>query len=440
MSRPEENGAVAIFLNQVCSHVRAKELHPEIREELSSHIVEQMEMLQENGMSVEAAAAEAICQMGDPALIGRNFHQAHKPVMEWKLVVILALMALIGIFGVFTAQESGMYPQFGTSLIERKVLFTLLGLAFLVGFYFVDYCKLQKYSGVLFFGALVLMAYAYFAEIDINGRRVFLVFGPFSINAMAASLPVLLFALAGMKPAKEWRGGWEYLIQLVYRGILPIMLFVQSSSWFYGLIYLIGFLLLTWVTKKNTPQFLVLVLPLLSLYILVLTRVGQLQHRLQAFLYPTSDDSYQIIQTKAAIVSAGWFGHGFAAQLDTLPYVYSDSLFPYLVYCFGWGSGILITGLVICFIIRFWKMNVLIQDVYAKRIMLGWMAVYAIRMLWPILMAFGIVPIVGEVLPFIGYSGMMQVVDFAAAGLLLSLFRRKNMIPGEIENPSLHPN
>ncbi|MDR9852083.1 FtsW/RodA/SpoVE family cell cycle protein [Paenibacillus sp. VCA1] len=432
MRQLEEHAVIAAFLNQVCKHVRAKELHADIREELSSHVADRMEILLGKGMPEEEAAAEAVRQMGDPNEIGRNLHRAHKPAVEWKILVIIAVMALIGIFGVFTVQQSGMYPQFGGALFERKVLFTLMGMVCLMAFYFVDYRKIQKHSATLFYGMLLLMLFTLYEGIDLNGRKVFLAFGNFGVNMMAISLPILILALAGMKQAKEWRGV-EHLFQLIGRGVIPVLLFCQGFSWFYGCIYLASFFVLTWMTKRNGIQFLLLALPLLSLYIFALTQVGQLYHRLHAYLYPVWEDSYQLIQTKAAIHSAGWFGHGFAARLDTLPYAYGDSLFPYLIYCFGWGFGILIAGLVVWFIARFWKMNALIQDEYAKRILIGFTSLFAIRMLWPILMSLGIVPIVGEVLPFMGYSNMMQVFDFAAVGLLLSVFRRKNMIPRAAE-------
>ena len=431
MNQLEQCAAVAAFLNRVCRHVRARELHADIREELISHVAERMELLLEEGMPEEEAAAEAVRQMGDPDAIGRNLHQAHKPAVEWKMFVIIAAMALLGIFGVFAAQQSGMYPKFGTRLVENKVLFTLMGMAFLMVFYFIDYRKIQKHSAVLFYGMLLLMLLTLFVGIDLNGRKVFLAFGPFGVNIMAVSLPILVLGLAGMKPAKDWRGA-EHLVQLVGRGALPVVFFSLGSSWFYGLIYLAAFFLLTWKTKKSGAQFLLLALPLLSLYIFALAQASQLYHRLHAFLYPAGEGSHQLLQTKAAILSAGWFGHGFAARLDTLPYAYADSLFPYLIYCFGWGFGILIAGLAFWFMVRVWKMRDRIHDEYARRIVVGFMSLFAIRMFWPILMSFGIVPIVGEVLPFIGYSNMMQVFDFAAAGLLLSIFRRKNMIPREM--------
>lgn len=429
MSQYEEQAVAAEFLDRVCKHVRAKDLHADIREELSSHIAEQIEIFQEEGMPREGAASEAIRLMGDPDLIGRNLHKAHRPVIEWKLLSIFALMALIGIFGAFTVQQSGSYPQFGTLLLEKKVLFTLMGLVGFIVFYFMDYRKIQNYSGALFFSTLLIMAYTIYADNTINGMQGFLIIGPIGINVMVVSPLLLLLSLAGMKQTKEWRGV-EHLFQLVYRGLLPTILFCLGSSWFNGCIYLFGFFWMTWITKKNMAQFLMLVLPLISLYIFTLSRVEQLYHRLHAFLNPVGEDSYQLIQTKAAIYSAGWMGQGFAAKNEMLPYLYSDSLFPYLIHCFGWGAGILVAGLIIWCMVRIWKMHGHIRDEYAKRIWIGFMAVLGVRMLWPLLMAFGIVPIIGGELPFIG-GGAIQIFDYAAAGFLLSIFRRKNMIPRE---------
>jgi cell division protein FtsW (lipid II flippase) len=434
VSRYEEQTVVAEFLDRVCSHVRAQELHADIREELSSHIAEQIEILQEEGVHWDAAASEAIRLMGDPDLIGRNLHKAHKPVMEWKLLSIFALMVFVGIFGTFSVQQSGTYPQYGTSLLVNKLLFTFIGLVGFIIFYFMDYRKIQKYSGALFFGTLLIMAYTIYANTTINGSRAFLEFGPIGINVMAVSLLPLLLSLAGMKQTKEWRG-LEHLFQLVYRGALPTALFcLGGSSWFYGCIYLFGFFWMTWITKKNLAQFLMLVLPLLSLYIMVLPGVEEFSHRLDIFLHGAGEDGdYRLLNMKLAIHFAGWMGKGFAAKNEILPNIFSESLFPYLIYCFGWGAGILVAVLILWCMVRFWKMRGHIREEYAKRIWIGFMAVFGFRMLWPLLMFFGYVPFIGEEFPFIGYGGgAIQIFDFAAAGLLLSIFRRKNMIPREM--------
>ncbi|WP_213651302.1 FtsW/RodA/SpoVE family cell cycle protein [Paenibacillus sp. J23TS9] len=433
MIQPEQHAMVTAFLDNVCKHVRAKELHAEIREELSSHIAERMEILLEQGMSEEAAAAGAVGQMGEPVMIGRNLHQAHKPRMEWTLFAIVGLLGFIGIFGAFTVQQSGLVPHFRDVLLEKKVVYTLIGLVFLMLFYIFDYRKLKKCSNGIFFGTLMVMVLTPAVASTINGSKAFLSLGAWSVNMMFVSMLLLLLALAGMKPAKEWRGA-EHLVQLVCRGVLPVILFSQASSLFYGLIYLTGFFLITWRTKKHKGQFALLSLPLVSIFIFTLARqAGQLYHRLKAFLYPVGDDGYQLIQTKAAIHAAGWFGQGFAAPNETLPFVYSDSLFPYLIYCFGWSFGMLVVVLNLLLMIRFWKMKDRLHDDYAKRLLIGLMTIFGIRLIWPVLMAFGVVPIIGEGLPFVGYSGTAQVFDYAAVGLLLSIYRRKNMISRETE-------
>ncbi|WP_208916221.1 FtsW/RodA/SpoVE family cell cycle protein [Paenibacillus uliginis] len=76
-------------------------------------------------------------------------------------------------------------------------------------------------------------------------------------------------------------------------------------------------------------------------------------------------------------------------------------------------------------------MTVSLNDPYAKRVTIAFTAIFGFYMLWPILMAFGIVPITGIALPFIAYGGSTQIFYFAAIGMLLSMYRRKNMLPSE---------
>lgn len=431
MRQFEDNKIVQNYLDRVCKYVRAKQLHPEIREELSSHIAERMEILLLEGIPEQLAAEEAVSQMGAPDTIGQSLHQAHKPRMEWRLFIILGLLAIVGLLGAFNVQNSESLPSYFTHLFEKKAIFTGIGLMGLAGLYFFDYRKLKPYSDAIFLSVLCLMALTLTTGSTINGSRAFLSIGSIGINTMVLSLLPLLIALAGMKPANQW-GRIESMIQLAYRGILPVVLFSLGSSMVYGFIYLCGFLVLTWRTKKSLNQYLVFGLFFMTFFVFMLARsIDQLLHRLQAFFNPVDENSYQMIQMVEAIRSAGWSGHGFASQNETLPHIYSESLFPYLIYCFGWGIGILVVLLVILFLARLWNMTASVKDEYAKSITVAFIIVFGFRLLWPILMSFGIVPIVGLELPFIG-NGVVTVFDFAAIGLLLSIYRCKNILPSAI--------
>lgn len=82
------------YIRQVCSHIRNQEVHTLISLELESHLADKIEDYEPQGYSKEQAISQAIADMGDPALVGKQFHQAHKPRMEWSVIAIVA--ALIG--------------------------------------------------------------------------------------------------------------------------------------------------------------------------------------------------------------------------------------------------------------------------------------------------------------------------------------------------------
>ena len=82
----------------------------------------------------------------------------------------------------------------------------------------------------------------------------YLSIGPIGVNIITFSLIPLLLALAGMKPVSQW-GRWETVLNILYRGVFPVVLYSMSDSIIYTYIYVIGFLILTWRTSISMKQF-----------------------------------------------------------------------------------------------------------------------------------------------------------------------------------------
>ncbi|CAM3321268.1 MULTISPECIES: FtsW/RodA/SpoVE family cell cycle protein [Paenibacillus] len=427
----EEYRTVQDFLDRVCKQVRAKPMHAEIREELLSHIEERAELLMLEGNAEEPAVMEAVRQMGEPEEIGRSLHMAHRPQLDWKLLVLIGLLSIIGLFGMLNVDYSET-PAF-TGLFAHKATFLGLGVIFLVLFYFLDYRKLKKHSGALFFITLCLMTYTLFQGVTINGQTLFLDIGPITIPMLGVvSCFFLLIALAGMKPVSQW-GFWEGVLNMLYRGVLPVMLYALSDSMVYLVIYLLGFTWITWETSRNFRQFsLLMTLPFTSLAIVLLTKKQYLMWRLERTLDREGDGGYVMRAASEAVSSAGWFGHGFGAPNPRIPYIYSESVFTYLIYCFGWLFGITLGIMVFLFLARFWAISSVLQDAYAKHIVMAVIIVFCMRMLIPLFMGLGIIPAVSLDPPFISYGGTNQLIDLAVVGLILSIYRRKNMIPSDL--------
>ncbi|MFB9325695.1 permease prefix domain 1-containing protein [Paenibacillus aurantiacus] len=84
MKTIEHHPLVAGYLDQVCAHVRSKEMHAEIRLELLTHLEELALSFAEEAEepNTDAAVEQALRRMGNPELVGRQLHAAHKPKPE----------------------------------------------------------------------------------------------------------------------------------------------------------------------------------------------------------------------------------------------------------------------------------------------------------------------------------------------------------------------
>ncbi|WP_454191438.1 FtsW/RodA/SpoVE family cell cycle protein [Paenibacillus sp. Marseille-Q7038] len=428
MQNSEENEVIQQFLDQVCRHIKVKKMHPEIREELTNHIEDRMEELQLRGSSKETSVHMAIEEMGAPDVIGRSMNETHKPVLNWRIALLLTIISLIGIVGAVCLELSGssLIPD----LTARKALQMAIGIVFLASFYFFDYQKLQKYSNNLFFLLLFMNTFILMNSSMINGVKGYVALGPFPINMLYVSVILFLLAFAGMKQIKEMN--WTHtILQTFYRGVFPLLILTYvGNSVLYGMIYIAGYVMLMWLTKRNVKQFaIVTMIPTVAMLYYTLPHFSTIKERFMTFIRPVGDQAYLQITSMEAIQSAGWFGQGFASSNPGLSYVQSDSLFPYLIYCLGWIFGLITIVLIGLFLGYIMQLLFQVKESYGKQLIFVVLLFFTIRFSWPILMSFGFLPFVGMELPFIGYGGTNQWIDLSAIGLVLSIYRRKNMIP-----------
>ncbi|MFE9275668.1 FtsW/RodA/SpoVE family cell cycle protein [Paenibacillus glucanolyticus] len=429
MRQMEEYQIVRQFLDRVCKQVHTRQMHIEIREELLSHIEDRVEFLMREGNAEGPAVEDAVKQMGVPEDIGKSLHLAHRPQMDWKLLVMLGLLLIIGLVGMLSVYYGD--ERYSIVLAERKLLYLGIGVLCMTVFYFLDYRQLRKYSAPVFFFVVLLLAFSLLHGQLYDMRTPYINIGFIGVNIVTFSLLPLLIALAGMKPASQW-GRREAVLNTLYRGVLPVVLYSISSSIIYTYIYTVGFLVLAWRTSRSRKQFvLISVMPLAGLSIFLFTRMDHLLLRWREFMNPSVKELWYMGNNAEAIQTAGWLGQGFGEVTPKIPYVLYENVFPYLIYCFGWMFGIATGVLILLFLMRIWNISAVHQDIYAKHISSLLIVVFGFRLLWPMLMGLGVFPKVTLEPPFISYSGMNQIMDLAAVGLLLSIYRRKNMIPSE---------
>ncbi|WP_240418196.1 FtsW/RodA/SpoVE family cell cycle protein [Paenibacillus periandrae] len=418
--------AVRQYLKKVCKQVNARELHPEIKLELQSHIQELVEEQMSSGLGRDQAIEIAIRQMGDPLLVGDQLNKAHKARIDWSLLGLIAIFIGIGILAMY-AVELVSYRDY--SYFMNKITYSIIGIICMLGLCFWDYRKLLPYSKALYIIILLGMGWVLQFGQQVNGAPYFSL-GFIRFDFLAISPFLLILCLAGIMASRWEQQG--YPLKLAVYVLIPSVLYTVGSSIISLMIYLAGFSIMYLSLRKHLGKLLCYIAPLLIIvFLLSLGTNSQRIHRFFAYLNPYTDPQgagFMVVQSIQSIHSAGWWGHGFAAAIR-LPTIESEMLFTYLIYSLGWIAGIAIGALALIFLIRLTSIAGKVTDLYGSLAVKGFLAMFTIEFIWSILMSFGMLPIAGVSIPFISNGGMLTLIQLASIGIILSIYRQKNRIP-----------
>ena len=150
--------------------------------------------------------------------------------------------------------------------------------------------------------------------------------------------------------------------------------------------------------------------------------------RILTFRDPANDplgDGWNIIQSKIAIGSGGWFGKGWGnssqSSLNYLPEYTTDFAFSVLSEEFGWLGVLAVLGLYLFVIGRCLWIAVEARDGYS-RIVAGTLGfALFVYVLVNAGMISGLLPVVGVPMPLISFGGTSAVAILAGMGLVMSV-------------------
>lgn len=426
----DSNLKMAEFLNTVCEQIKCREVHDDIKLELKNHIIELAEDDISSGIPEDEAVNKALSQMGDAATIGKELNECHKPKPEWSLMILTVLFASLGLIASFLIESNGIFVS--TPIFSRTLTWNLIGISSAVIFYFLDYRKIQKYSKYIYSVTLLLLVSAILIGCPVNGMS-WLGIGSFRLNFV--SICPYLFAVALSGIFENWN--WDNLKHKFYAIFLisiPIFFILISPSLSDTIIYVTVILAIILVSRRNPKSKLMLSGLLVgSGLVLLLFCILSEPYRMKRFLifiHPERDplgSGYINMQLNKVIHSAGMFGQGLALKKNTIPAVHTDFIFSFIIYTFGWLAAILFIITVVCYIVRLMRAAIVIKNSYGRNLISSITAIIATQFIWNILMVLGHAPISSVSLPFISYGGLGLIANMASLGLILSVYRRKDM-------------
>jgi len=158
---------------------------------------------------------------------------------------------------------------------------------------------------------------------------------------------------------------------------------------------------------------------------------GYQQKRVLTFLGLVTDPkgaSYQVIQSKVAIGSGGFWGKGFLqgtqTQLRFLPEQHTDFIFSVIAEEAGFIGGVIVIALFAIIILRGIKIAASARSQFSSLVAIGVVTMLLYHVFVNIGMAMGIMPVTGLPLPLLSYGGSSMLVSMTAIALLINVSRR----------------
>ncbi len=421
---------IAQYLQSVCTQIRWKRARQAVYQELECHLQDQKDAFLLEGMQEKEAEQKAIAEMGDAMSVGLALDKAHRPIPQWGLLFLTAILFLMGMC-------CRLFLRDGSTWTEVVPILVLSILVFL-GTYFLDFTIWFRYANSIVCATIcILLLGLLFQTPNINGKPQFLLF---SMTSFALWLPLsyisLLYILRNKQKLGFWLavGGYIGGICFLYPCALfsnTILFAISAGAALYMAVQIDWF----GIGKKEGQKWLWVVGILcigVGMLIFYTVKFRYYSHRLDkndpmgnGFLMTLCSELWQ---------SSQWIGQGIPKSVfltnvlqntNGLVDWFSVNDMTLLEIGFRYGKIFVVMMLVLfaVFFMKCWiqiqKQNVILANMTAKVIFL----ILVLQFLFDVIFQIGIPLIASFSLPLISTNYIGLLLNSALIGFLLSVFR-----------------
>ncbi|HEF1906244.1 TPA: FtsW/RodA/SpoVE family cell cycle protein [Bacillus cereus] len=402
------------FLKEVTNHIKSKEAKDLVATELDFHLKQTKNMWIEKGLSEEVAEDKAVEQMGSPVKLGEELNKLYKPKVDWFLIGLLVAAMGLGFLPIITFGHADLFMN--------KVIFVILGVVTAMGMMLLDYRRLEK-LGWLFYtiGVLILLMIKCFPTDYVIGEAIIKI-GPIKIDCL---MTMPFFFLAWASFFNNSRLKFMHLLMLY---VFSLYLFSTTSILLPIFIYITMVFVMLWWSKlgKNTA-WLITILPILPFIVRDLFSWSAVKEyriaRILGFINPAHDQ--WDLRLQEAMSSAGWFGT--YGNIKSIRAAHTDFVFASLTYYYGYVLALVLVVILSLFAVRIMNIAYKINDGYGKLLLVGGVTLFVIHFICNVGMTLGILPRVSISLPFISYGLIPTLFHAFIMGIVLSVYRRKDI-------------
>lgn len=354
----------------------------------------------------------------------------HFKRLDWLLNFGIGFLFLAGLVSLASANTRLFWLQ----LLWGAISFGIIIL--LANFDWRSFVNYQWFIFGIYGITIFLLLITYFLAEPIRGVRAWLPIGPFQAQTseLAKFALILLyssyFAKGHVGISHFKTTALSFLYFLFPAGLVLIQPDLGTVLVLFGLWF--GYLLVSGLRWKNilwSGAVFIAVLILMWSFVLK----DYQKDRVLGLLDPARDPlgaNYNVIQSKIAIGSAGFWGKGFwqgtQTQLGFLPEAQTDFMFAALVEEFGVLAGLAVIGAFLLALFEIMRIGLRSDNNFSKFICLGTSIVFLIHFILNLGSNLGLVPVVGVSFPFLSYGGSNLLTNAFLIGMIQSavIYRR----------------
>jgi rod shape determining protein RodA len=220
------------------------------------------------------------------------------------------------------------------------------------------------------------------------------------------------------------------LIWPILLGVVPAALVARQPDLGSGLLLMILTASMMFLAGVRIWKFLVVGGALLAALPVAWSSLRDYQkQRVLTFLNPENDplgSGYHIIQSKIALGSGGVWGKGFLqgtqSHLQFLPEKQTDFIFTMFAEEFGMAGGLVLIGLYSLILVYGTMIALLAKSQFGRLVASGIMIAFWVYAFINMAMVMGLIPVVGEPLPFVSYGGTALMALLVSFGLVINVY------------------
>ncbi|MFA6495299.1 MAG: FtsW/RodA/SpoVE family cell cycle protein [Candidatus Paceibacterota bacterium] len=349
--------------------------------------------------------------------------------IDWQLCAAVGILMGIGLASLLSTKPALFWHQLG---------WIALGIGVALVIIFLDirsfFGRRSFVLGVYIF-SLGLLGMTYLFAPVIKGNRAWIFIGPFQFQPSEFA-KIALIAMLAYFFSKRHIGiaHWRTLFASVaYAGIPALIIALQpemGSALLLGIVWL-GFVIFSGLPLRHFVIFL-LIAALAGAGMWTFGLKTYQKDRIMTLVDPNRDPlgaSYNVIQSKIAIGSGGWWGQGFRqgtqVQLGFLPEAQNDFIVAAVAEEGGFFGALILLGTFTWMIWRILIMGQRIEGNVGKFFCLGTASLFVAQFVFNAGSALGLFPVVGVTFPFVSYGGSSMIASTVLIGMMQSLYAKR---------------